>query len=78
MTNLHLVHPIRRDRLIRLEAVIEITGCKKSTIYRLMKEGKFPRNVNVAGRLSAWPESAVYGWVQEKIQEQQEANHAQF
>lgn len=56
-----------KERLIRLPAVEAMTGCKKSTIYKLMKEGKFPRCVSVTARMVAWPESAVLAWVQERI-----------
>lgn len=56
-----------KERLIRLPAVEAMTGCKKSTIYKLMKEGKFPRCVSVTARMVAWPESAVLTWVQERI-----------
>lgn len=68
---MHVVHSARpvvpRDRLLRLGDVETATGCKKSTIYKLMKEGKFPRCVYVTSRAVAWPESAVLTWVQERI-----------
>jgi len=59
--------PIQRDRLVRLPAVEEMTGCKKSTIYQLMREGQFPKSVRLGSRTVAWPESAVLAWVQNRI-----------
>ena len=56
-----------RDRLLRLPEVEALVGIRKSSIYVLMKQGKFPRCVHVTSRLSAWPESAVYQWVQDRI-----------
>ncbi len=56
-----------RDRLLRLSEVEAITGCKKSTIYMMMKQGRFPACVAVTGRMVAWPESSVSQWVQECI-----------
>ena len=56
---------IPRDRLLR--DVETATGCKKSTIYKLMKEGKFPPCVRITARMAAWPESAVLAWVQARI-----------
>jgi prophage regulatory protein len=47
------------------------TGFKKSTLYHWIKEGKFPRPVQI-GRMSAWPESKVHQWVQDRIQEAQQ------
>jgi prophage regulatory protein len=68
---MQLVHTsapvILRDRLLRLPDVEAITGCKKSTIYKLMKDGKFPRCVCITRRMSAWPETAVLQWVQDRI-----------
>ena len=59
--------PIQRDRLVRLPAVEEMTGCKKSTIYQLMREGQFPKSIRLGSRTVAWPESAVLAWVQNRI-----------
>lgn len=56
-----------RDRLLRLPEVEAICGIRKSSIYVLMKQGKFPPCIHVTSRLSAWPESAVYKWVQDRI-----------
>ena len=58
---------VPRDRLLRLPDVEAATGCKKSTIYKLMKEGKFPPCVRITSRMAAWPESAVLAWVQARI-----------
>lgn len=65
----HSAKPVTlRERLLRLPEVESICGCRKSTIYLLMKAGKFPACVRVTSKLSAWPESAVYQWVQDRIQ----------
>ena len=58
---------VPRDRLLRLPQVIETTGCQKSTIYGLMKVGKFPKSIAITRRMSAWPETAVLQWVQDRI-----------
>ncbi len=61
-----------RDRLIRLPDVESATGCKKSTIYDLMKSGRFPKPVRLSARHVVWPESAVLQWVQDRIREAQQ------
>lgn len=58
-----------RDRLLRLPEVERLSGVKKSTIYSLMKEGRFPHCVRITRRCAAWPESAVLSWVNARIQE---------
>ena len=73
---MQVVHQSRpvvpRDRLIRLPDVEGATGCKKSTIYELMKAGRFPKPVRLSARHVAWPESPVLQWVQDRIQEAQQ------
>ena len=73
---MQVVHQSRpvvpRDRLIRLPDVEGATGCKKSTIYELMKAGRFPKSVRLSARHVAWSESAVLQWVQDRIQEAQQ------
>lgn len=69
MQVVHSARPVTpRDRLLRLADVETATGCKKSTIYKLMKEGKFPKCVYITSRMVAWPESAVLSWVQARIE----------
>jgi prophage regulatory protein len=72
---LHLAHTAKpvtpRERFMRLPQVEETTGFKKSTLYGWIKVGKFPRPVSI-GRMSAWPESKVHQWVQDRIQEAQQ------
>lgn len=64
---------VPHDRLLRLPQVEDATGIKKSTVYALVREGKFPPPVRITRRLSAWPESAVLAWVQSQID--RSANH---
>jgi prophage regulatory protein len=68
---MQLVHESRavvpRDRLLRIADVLALTALGKSTIYQLMREGKFPKCVRITRRMVAWPESAVLQWVQDRI-----------
>ena len=58
---------VERDRLLRLPAVEALTGVKKSTIYAMAKDGRFPKCIRITRRIAAWPESAVLQWVQDRI-----------
>lgn len=68
---LHLAHSVRpavpRDRLLRLKDVETTTGLKKSSVYEMVRAGKFPRPININRRMSAWSENAVLQWVQDRI-----------
>jgi len=62
---------IKRDRLIDLIETQTLVRCKKSTIYSLMKQGKFPKQVKLGSRMVAWPESSVLLWIQTQINQSQ-------
>lgn len=68
---MHLVSetrpPVQRDRMLRLPEVEHLTGLRKSTLYRLMRERKFVPCVQITPRCTAWPESQVLEWVQQRI-----------
>ena len=42
------------DRLLRRREVEEITGLSRSSIYRLMADGEFPRPVKVGSAAVRW------------------------
>ena len=59
---------IPRDRLIRLNELESLIGCKKSTIYLWLKtDPGFPRPIRLSARMVAWSENAVLSWVQNRI-----------
>ncbi|RZS47501.1 helix-turn-helix transcriptional regulator [Sphaerotilus mobilis] len=62
-------HQVQRESLLRLDQVEAITGLKKSSIYNLMKAGKFVQPVRITSRCTAWPASQVEAWVQSRIAE---------
>lgn len=51
------------DRILRLSAVLWKTGLPKSGLYRLIKEGSFPRQVPLTPRSVGWRESEVERWI---------------
>lgn len=59
--------PRRVTRLIRLKEVQHRVGLGRSTIYRWMAEGKFPKPVQLGGYAVAWAESEVEGWIAERL-----------
>lgn len=52
------------ERRIRLNTVINQTGIKKTTIYKRVKEGTFPK-FRKDGRITYWVESEVQAWVKD-------------
>jgi prophage regulatory protein len=51
------------DRILRLKAVLSRTGLSRSTVYRKMQNGTFPRNIKISTRCAGWRESAVADWM---------------
>lgn len=55
-------------RLIRLKEVKHATGLGRSTIYKYIEDGTFPKSVSLGERAVAWVESEVVGWVMARIE----------
>lgn len=55
------------DRIIRINTVLDKTGLSRSTLYRKMQAGTFPRQVRLAARCTGWRESAVNAWMRNPI-----------
>ena len=51
------------DRILRLRAVLDRTGLSRSTLYRKMQNGTFPRNIQISTRCAGWRESAIDAWL---------------
>ncbi|GLR34498.1 helix-turn-helix transcriptional regulator [Shewanella decolorationis] len=54
-------------KLIRIKDVIETTGLARSTIYKYVDKGIFPKAVTLGRRSIAWVESEVQEWILERI-----------
>jgi prophage regulatory protein len=51
------------DRIIRMKTVLARTGLSRTTLYRKMGEGTFPRQVKISVHGAGWRESAVNRWI---------------
>ena len=68
-----------QKRFIRLPEVLTRTGYGRTTIYRKMEDGSFPRSVKLGGPLEApnafdsravaWIENEVEQWIESIIEE---------
>lgn len=54
-------------RLIRLKEVIDSTGLGRSTIYKYIAEGLFPKPVSLGDRAVAWLESEIQDWILARV-----------
>lgn len=55
-----------REALLRLPVVCQTTGVSRATIYRLERDGLFPRRIVVSARCVAWKESEIQFWIESR------------
>ena len=55
------------SHFLRLNQVKEITCLSKSSIYRLMEQGDFPKQVPLGARSGVWVKSQVEDWCAQKV-----------
>lgn len=53
------------DTFLRRTEVERITGLSRSEIYRRIKDGKFPKPVQVGSRAVAWTQFSITNWQDE-------------
>ena len=53
--------------LLRCKAVLEQTGLKRSSLYKLMLIGEFPTPVKITSKAVAWPSNEINAWVENRI-----------
>ncbi|HLR16578.1 MAG TPA: AlpA family transcriptional regulator [Alcanivoracaceae bacterium] len=57
---------------LNLREVQRLSGLGKTTIYRYMAEGTFPRNVSLGGRSVAWVSTEIEEWMRERVEDRYE------
>lgn len=51
------------ERLIRLPEVMARTGIKRSTVYKYMDDGRFPKSIKQSPRVAVWKESEIDAYI---------------
>ena len=51
------------DRILRIRTVLKRTGLSRSTLYRKIQQGTFPRQIRISERCVGWRESAINAWL---------------
>lgn len=63
-------------RIMRLKEVIDSTGLARSTIYKYIGEGIFPKPVSLGDRCVGWVDIEVHEWILARIEERDQAEGA--
>ena len=61
------------DRLLGRREVERVTSLSKNALYRMLRDGAFPRQVRLGGRRVAWVECEVRDWMAARIAERDRA-----
>ena len=59
--------PAAALKLLRFPAVRERTGLSRSTVWRLERQGAFPRHHRISANAVAWVEDDIAKWIQSKV-----------
>ena len=51
-------------RTLRIQTVLELTGLGRSTVYALVKAGRFPKPLRLGPRAVGWRLSDVLAWLE--------------
>lgn len=51
------------SRLIRLKEVQHRVGLSRSTIYKRMSEGRFPKSRSLGPKCAVWVEAEIEDWI---------------
>lgn len=54
-------------KILRLQEVMNRTGLKRSTIYKLMNDSKFPKQIMLTERCVGWIEDEIHDWIVERL-----------
>ena len=57
-------------KFYRLPSLCEITGLSESGLYKLIREGKFPKGVKLTSRATGWPSDAIDRWIESRLTNQ--------
>ena len=54
-------------RFLRLPEVLNLVGVTRSTLYRWMDAGTFPKQIHLGPRTIVWNERAVVQWMEDRM-----------
>jgi len=55
------------EQILKLPEVTKLTGLARSTIYKLISEERFPKQIKLTSFSSGWIKSEVEHWIDERI-----------
>ena len=56
-----------QPRFLRVREVLQMTGMGKTFIYDRMRDGTFPKQIQLGSRSVVWSEREVTKWLEDQI-----------
>jgi prophage regulatory protein len=56
------------DRILRLPQVCKMTGLRRSFVYELQAELRFPQSIKLGSRAVGWLEREIQAWISTRIE----------
>jgi prophage regulatory protein len=56
------------DRILRLPQVCKMTGLRRSFVYELQTERRFPQSIKLGSRAVGWLEREIQAWISTRIE----------
>ena len=54
-------------KFYRVNDLVSLTGLSRSTIFRLVDKGEFPKPIKLSTRIVGWEEEALSRWKEDKV-----------
>lgn len=55
------------EQILKLTDVIKATGLARSTVYKLINENRFPKQIKLTSFSSGWLQSEISQWIDERV-----------
>jgi len=71
--NAHSDTLVKKEKFLRIAAVMDRCPYSRASIYRLVKSGDFPKPYSLGAGAVAWREADIDDWIQARIDSAQAA-----
>jgi prophage regulatory protein len=61
------------ERLLRKQQVCDLIGLRPTSLYMLVRAGRFPQPIRLSPQTVRWSESEVSAWIRARKEERQTA-----
>ncbi|CAG9252401.1 putative DNA-binding transcriptional activator AlpA [Burkholderia diffusa] len=59
------------DRLLRVADVSAKVALEQSTLFEMVRDGRFPRPIRLSSRASRWSEAEIDAWIDARLAERE-------